>query len=57
MDSFLFTSQTKPGPNIAFAVAMKVARKSSIELKELESSFLKREDIGVGVGERVEKNW
>lgn len=31
---FFLTSQTKPGPNMAAAVAMKVSRKDSIEEKE-----------------------
>lgn len=31
---FCLTSQTKPGPNMAVAVAMKVSRKESMEEKE-----------------------
>lgn len=31
---FCLTSQTKPGPNMAAAVAMKVSRKESMEEKE-----------------------
>ena len=51
------TSQTKPGPNMALAVAMKVSRSESGEEKDsliLEARIV---DIGGGFGERVEKNW
>ena len=37
-----FTSQTKPGPNMAFAVARKVARKDSREEKEASISLARR---------------
>ena len=37
--SFLLTSQTKPGPNMAFAVARKVVRRDSMEEKDLSISF------------------
>ena len=49
------TSHTKPGPNMAFAVAMKVARKDSGEEKELEIVRFRESDMGLGSGERPAK--
>ena len=51
------TSQTKPGPNMALAVAIKVARSDSGEEKESLILVVRWGDILGGVGERVEKNW
>lgn len=54
------TSQTKPGPNMAFAVAIMVARRFSREPSlpnDLDSSAVRWVEGGVGSGERVEKNW
>lgn len=40
---------------MAFAVARKVARKDSMLEKEAEMRFSREGEMGVGVGERVEK--
>ena len=53
---FFFTSQVKPGPNIAAAVAMKVSRKASIDAKECSMRDVRKVDGVVGVGDRVLKN-
>ena len=51
-----FTSQTKPGPNMAFAVARNSARKESREEKS-EFIWLSRAcGMGTGVGEMYVKN-
>ena len=55
LKSSRLTSQTKPGPNMAFAVARKVARKDSMLEKEAEMRFSREGEMGEGVGERVEK--
>ena len=46
-----FTSQTKPGPNMAFAVAMKVVRRESREEKEALISLVRGSGMGTGVGD------
>lgn len=51
------TSQTKPGPNMALAVAIKVSLRDSGEEKESLIRDLRVEDICGGLGDRVEKNW
>ena len=45
--SFLLTSQTKPGPNMAFAVARNVVRRESREEKDLSISSW-RSELGLG---------
>lgn len=57
MKELRLTSQTKPGPNMAAAVATKVLRRDSGEEKELVTFSIMRGDMAVGVGDRVEKNW
>lgn len=53
--SLVFTSQTKPGPNIELAVTINSRFKLSMEPKESSSSFFRASGIGPGLGERVEK--
>ena len=49
LDGF-FISQTKPGPNIPFAVAMKVERNDSRDEKESSIYFASSDGMGGGFG-------
>lgn len=49
------TSQTKPGPNMAAAVAMKVSRKESMEEKEPVMCWARVSGISVFSGHCREK--
>jgi len=55
---FFFTSQTKPGPNMALAVARKVVRRDSGEEKDLVIWWARMDDISGGSGEMaLKKKW
>lgn len=53
-----FTSQTKPGPNMAFAVARNSVRRESREEKSTFICLSRGGGMGTGVGEMyVKKRW
>ena len=53
--SSVFTSHTKPGPNMELAVTTISRLRLSMEEKEVSSSFLSASGIEVSFGERQEK--